>query len=66
VCTHIGVGDDKIALDEELTEQILRQMQELASEGLVRPFLYPANVSACWQSHNEGGTTKQTKTPLEI
>lgn len=43
VCTNVGVGDEMIALDEDLTEQILRQMQELASDGLVRPFLYFVN-----------------------
>ncbi|TQN68237.1 Calcium-transporting ATPase 3, partial [Colletotrichum shisoi] len=33
LCSHIGFGDDKIELTEELKEEVLNQMNNLASQG---------------------------------
>jgi Na+-exporting ATPase len=34
LCEHVGVGDDKQLVTEELKESVLRQMNDLASQGL--------------------------------
>ncbi|GJC87762.1 calcium-transporting ATPase 3 [Colletotrichum liriopes] len=33
LCSHIGFGDDKVELTEELKEEVLNQMNNLASQG---------------------------------
>jgi P-type Na+/K+ transporter len=33
-CTHIGLGDNKLALTEENKEHIIQRMDSLAAEGL--------------------------------
>ena len=45
VCTTVETSDGPLDLDDQVKEQVLRQMEEFASQGLVLPLLNFANLA---------------------
>jgi potassium/sodium efflux P-type ATPase len=57
VCTKANAAGGTIELGEHAKQQVLKQMEDFASQGLVCSLVTLSNSSVCWHWHNGHGRT---------